>query len=119
MGKLRLLDESVDVDGGILSQLTGPAAAKRFLDEIVSVLPSASRPVTAEQAVQRLATLKASDMHRLAPPAAQRLLEHVSTQVGLICEEGRVGMGSLSSDPSLGTHKMLLNNTDKSEQLFI
>ena len=70
---MALTDHTSDVEIKLLDFITGQEACSMVCDKLVACLPSKRKAKGAEQAMQDVERLLASDNHRLAPAAAQWL----------------------------------------------
>ena len=83
---MALTDHTSDVEIKLLDLITGQEACSMFCDKLLACLPSKEKAKEAEQAVQDVERLRASDNHRLAPAAAQSLLKQTSKWLAAIVE---------------------------------
>ena len=100
-GKLTLMGASAKVEVAIMLQLAGDACMQRFMAQIRLCLPSPDRPLTPEEAAQKLQGMFASDARKMAPRPVQESLKHVQRLVAALVEERAPDMRSSLADARL------------------
>lgn len=80
------------METGLIDLITGVPAMTMFTNKLLECLPTKEKTVEPEQAVQNVERLRGSDLHRLAPSAAQSLLKQCSKWLSAIVEGREVLM---------------------------